>query len=52
MSLNREQKEQAVATIKKLIKSRYPVSNLTVGLDRYLQGNWEKFVSSYLWERQ
>ena len=42
LSLNREQKEQAVASIKKLIKSGYPVFNLPVGLDRYLLGNWER----------
>ncbi|MDQ7093260.1 radical SAM protein [Desulfosporosinus sp. PR] len=40
LSLNKEQKEQSMTTIKKLIKSGYPVFNLPVGLDRYLQGNW------------
>jgi len=42
LSLNWEQKKQAVGTIKKLIKGGDPVFNLPVGLDRYLQGNWER----------
>lgn len=42
LSLSREQKEQAVVSIKTLYREGAPVFNLPVGLDYYLRGIWDR----------
>lgn len=40
LSLSREQKVQAVDSIRRLIRERYPVFNLETALDHWLSGEW------------
>ncbi|MDA8235432.1 MAG: radical SAM protein [Clostridia bacterium] len=42
LALSQEQKEEAIATITRLIREGAPVFNLPVGLDYYLSGDWER----------
>jgi len=42
LALSKEQKQQAVNTIKAMIKERYPVFNLYSALDYYLENNWRR----------
>ena len=42
LSLNSNQKVEAVETIKRLINEGYPIFNLPIALDYYLQGNWDR----------
>lgn len=42
LSLTKEQKIEAISTIKRLIKEGYPIFNLYSALDYYLEGNWDR----------
>jgi len=42
LALNREQKIQAVNTIKAMIKGKYPIFNLYSALDYYLENKWRR----------